>query len=569
MEFEFMQSVKGASLKLRGRILILFGGCTLVILAAAAVGFWRFAAIIRTFEDVVSSQANAVKVETVEINFKKQVQEWKDTLLRGQNPDALSKYWTAFQQRESDVTQGIDRMIAGVDDAEANQLLVQFRSAHIDMGAAYRRGLQEFKDHGFAGTAGDKAVAGIDRSPTELLAKAKERLLLLADARARDAKDTADRTTWVTIVLLFAATAAGALAFLIAVQRGIVRPLTSVVGGLSALSEGNTSVAIDGLDRGDEIGSVAAAMQRLKERMVEADRLRAERAELELQQTERRKAEMSGLADRFEAAVGNIVQAVSAASAELETSAGSLATTAAQAQELTTSVAGASGEAATSVQSVASTVEELTSSVMEIGRRVQESAAMANGAVSQTRSTTERVSALSHAASRIGDVVDLINTIAGQTNLLALNATIEAARAGDAGRGFAVVASEVKALAEQTSKATGEIGQQVSAIQTATAESVAAIGGISGTIERLSEISATIATAVEEQGAATQEIARSVQQAAQGTRQVSSNVSDVQRGANETGAASSQVLGAARALSEESNRLRLEMSRFLEKVRIA
>jgi methyl-accepting chemotaxis protein len=179
--------------------------------------------------------------------------------------------------------------------------------------AAYRRGLQEFKDHGFASTAGDKAVAGIDRSPTELLAKAKERLLLLADARARDAKDTADRTTWVTIVLLFAATAAGALAFLIAVQRGIVRPLTSVVGGLSALSEGNTSVAIDGLDRGDEIGSVAAAMQRLKERMVEADRLRAERAELELQQTERRKAEMSGLADRFEAAVGNIVQAVSAA----------------------------------------------------------------------------------------------------------------------------------------------------------------------------------------------------------------------------------------------------------------
>jgi hypothetical protein len=112
MEFDFMQSVKGASLKLRGRILILFGGCTLVILAAAAVGFWRFAAIIRTFEDVVSSQANAVKVETVEINFKKQVQEWKDTLLRGQNPDALSKYWTAFQQRESDVTQGIDRMIA-------------------------------------------------------------------------------------------------------------------------------------------------------------------------------------------------------------------------------------------------------------------------------------------------------------------------------------------------------------------------------------------------------------------------------------------------------------------------
>jgi len=221
------------------------------------------------------------------------------------------------------------------------------------------------------------------------------------------------------------------------------------------------------------------------------------------------------------------------------------------------------------VRSVASATEEMALSINEISRQVRESAKMATDAVDQARKTNERVSALSKAAGRIGDVVELINSIAGQTNLLALNATIEAARAGDAGRGFAVVAAEVKALAEQTSKATGEIGQQVSGIQAATQESVGAIKEISGTIERLSEIASTIAVAVEQQGAATQEISRNVQQAAEGTQQVSTNITDVQRGANETGSASSQVLAAAQSLSGDSSRLKMEVGRFLDSVRAA
>jgi len=297
--------------------------------------------------------------------------------------------------------------------------------------------------------------------------------------------------------------------------------------------------------------------------------MKADQQVTELRTAQQRKADMIKMADDFEGAVGEIIETVSSASTELEASAGTLTKTAERAQEITTRVAAASEEASTNVQSVASATEEMASSVGEISRQVQESARMAGDAVGQARATTERVSELSKAASRIGDVVELINTIAGQTNLLALNATIEAARAGEAGRGFAVVASEVKALAEQTAKATGEIGQQITGIQAATQDSVNAIREISETIAKLSEISSTIAAAVEEQGTATQEISRNVQQAAQGTQQVSSNITDVQRGATETGSASSQVLSAAKSLSGDSNRLKLEVGKFLGTVRAA
>ncbi len=404
-----------------------------------------------------------------------------------------------------------------------------------------------------------------------LFASAKADLDKLVALQVKEAKaehDLAERTYLISNVIAVAALGLGLLLgalLAIATIRAIGRPLAQLNGIMTQIAQGrfNSRVIVE---RDDEIGIALRNLQALQAKLGFD---REERKDGEARVAFQRKADMHKLAGEFEAAVGEIIETVASASTELEASAGTLTQTADSTQQLSVVVASASEEASASVQSVAAATEEMASSIGEIGRQVESSARIAQDAVLQAEQTDARIKKLTTAAARIGDVVELITSIAGQTNLLALNATIEAARAGEAGRGFAVVASEVKALAAQTARATSEIGGQIAEIQSATAESVTAIRDIGTTIGNISQVTAAIAAAVEEQGAATNEISRNVQQAAEGTNQTAASIAQVNRGAAETGSASSQVLSSAQSLSAESNRLKLEVGKFLATVRAA
>ncbi|MEX1204976.1 MAG: methyl-accepting chemotaxis protein, partial [Dongiaceae bacterium] len=359
---------------------------------------------------------------------------------------------------------------------------------------------------------------------------------------------------------------AGAVAFLTA--RSIVGPIVAMTGAMTKLAGGDKTIAVPGVDKTDEIGEMAKAVLVFKENAIKADEL-AEQQRAEQEVKERRAQVMEQLTREFDSSVSGIVQAVSAAATQMQSNAQSLSATAEETNRQSVAVAAASEEASTNVQTVAAASEELASSIAEISRQVTQSAGVAQKAVEEAARTNETVQGLAETAQKIGEVVNLINDIASQTNLLALNATIEAARAGEAGKGFAVVASEVKSLANQTAKATEEIGAQITAIQGATGSAVAAIQGISTTIAEINGIATSIASAVEEQGVATQEISRNVQQASAGTHEVSSNIAGVTQAAGETGQAASQVLQAAAELSQQAETLRAEVDKFLSQVRAA
>jgi methyl-accepting chemotaxis protein len=359
----------------------------------------------------------------------------------------------------------------------------------------------------------------------------------------------------------------GGIAWLIG--RSISRPLGQLGTRMRALADGELEGEIPGIGRRDEVGAMASTVQIFKDNAVRIRGLEKVETETEERAAAERRAAMESLANDFERSVNGIVRSVSTAAAAMQTTAQSMTATASDASARAATVGAASQSASNNVGTVAAAAEELSSSVAEISRQVTRSSEIASKAVGDAERTNATVQVLSTGAEKIGEVVKLIHSIAAQTNLLALNATIEAARAGESGRGFAVVASEVKALANQTAKATEEISAQVAAMQASTSDAVAAISGITETIAKMSETTVSISAAIDQQGNATREIARNIQSVAAGSSEISAHIGGVTTAATATGSAASDVLSSARELDNQSGMLRSAVDGFLAKVRAA
>ncbi|MGC2856995.1 methyl-accepting chemotaxis protein [Novispirillum sp. DQ9] len=398
------------------------------------------------------------------------------------------------------------------------------------------------------------SVAAKDMAVTE-----EARIQRDTDAQLGSAKTLVVALAVLSVIL-------GAIAAFV-IGQGIAGPVIAMTEAMRRLAGGDKAVAIPATERRDEIGEMAAAVQVFKDNALEMDRLEAERAAAEAAAQQGRRQAILALADELEKSVAGVVGAISGSATDMQTAAEAMSATAQDTSRQATTVASATLQANTNVEIAAAATEELSASIREISSQVAQSADIARQAVDRAHAANTQVTSLLEATARIGEVVQMITAVAEQTNLLALNATIEAARAGDAGKGFAVVASEVKNLANQTSRATDDIGRQIAAVQTATEEAVDAIRGIVGVIDRMSEISSAISAAVEEQGAATEEIARNAQQAALGTHEITQTIDAVSEAATETGSAAQKVLSEANDLLGQAGDLSSAVDRFLNRVR--
>lgn len=423
-------------------------------------------------------------------------------------------------------------------------------------------------------TQGQKEILDATRKSEEEVRRFRNAVLKFvsftqskADKISQNAEQRAEKTIH---DIEFMATGGIILAFGIGIavsRRGIVNPLRQVVGSLENLSEWKLDTEVTGTERKDEIGTLARTTQVFKENMIRTRKLEEEAAEAERRSEEKRRAALLKMADEFDASIGSIVELVTAAATQLQSSARNLSSIAEETSNQSQSVASAAEEASVNVETVAAASEELSSSVAEINRQMTTSAKQTKDATREADRTNDAMHDLQETVDRIGEVVTLIQEIAGQTNLLALNATIEAARAGEAGKGFAVVAGEVKALASQTAKATEEISHHIEQTQSRSGIAIEAVRKIAGMFRQISENANAVASAVEEQGAATGEIARNVQEAAEGTRQVTENIAGVTQASVETGRMSNEVLTASNELSEQAALLRREVDKFLSNVR--
>jgi methyl-accepting chemotaxis protein len=476
----------------------------------------------------------------------------KDFMLRG-----TEKYVGRIAERRAEFEQILaESFVDEAGKAEISKLLAAYHKDFLAYAALSMEVIGETK---MLSTIYEKVTPRL-----EAVFEAAEAGQRTATAELEQARDFASSFMMIAaIVMLISVLAIGLL-----IARNITAGLSRITGVMGSLAEGDNQVEIPALEKRTETGQMAQALQVFKDNAIEKEHMDAARAKEQAAKEDEAKRVME-LCATFDQTAASALESVASAATQMQSTSQGMSATAEETNQQASAVASASEQATANVQTVATAAEEMSASIGEIGRQVEQSAAIATRAVSEAEKTNGTVQGLAEAAEKIGAVVELITGIAEQTNLLALNATIEAARAGDAGKGFAVVASEVKNLANQTAKATEEIGQQIAGMQSASGEAVEAIGGIGKTISEVNEIAAAIAAAVEQQGTATQDIARNVQEAAGGTQEVTNNITGVSQGAEETGKAANQVLESAGELSQQSEALRGAVDKFLVDIKAA
>ncbi len=504
-------------------------------------------------------------------------------------PDRARTY-DALDRKSRDIGKlidNIDQMIKGneVELADMSAINASLKAALGKVNSAVSRkiqaqtvlqiGTQEASNAMAAIQTADAAVAATVRDTDANVSKLRALIGRYVETTRSSVVETAVRANsavqrgrWLIVLVALVSIVISAGIGWLYVGRNIIARLTKLVGAMRQVADGDLKIALPSTGN-DEISAMAAALQVFKENSLEMERLRAEKGASRQKAQEQRRNSMLELADQCDKNVLTIAEQLASAAAEMQMTAENLTHLASETSNQSGAAADGARDATSNVQSMAAAVRELAESIREISVRVSELADIAREAVVEARHTNETVDSLKEAARHVGEIVGLINDIASQTNLLALNATIEAARAGEAGKGFAVVASEVKQLANQTSHATKEIRQQIDAMQQVTTGAVSAIDAITKTIERINEISTTVASAVVEQGAAIEDMARNAESAASATIAVSENVAGVSTASTRTGAAASQVLSSSSELAGVADKLKSEVSEFLAVVRTA
>ena len=553
-------------LKIRGRLFAGFGVLIALIFVSTALTMNSNSDTTTSMDEVHRSTAVVEGLKDAVLSIRQsRVQAWSYAATG--NPIYLKARDDAFDQFDKQLGAVEARLVRPAGKA----LVASFRATVVEF-EAKAKAFNELKTKGVATDSAEflAGVAAVDASAkgyAEAVNKASAYYDTVSEEANTAANGSLRSSERVAIGFGIAALLAGVLvAWLIA--RGIATPVKAMTQAMGTLAAGDLTIDIPGMTNTDEIGDMAKAVDVFKQNALEARRLAAREA-AENQAKIERAARIERDIALFDNSVRGALDLLASSATEMQSTAKSLAGGAQEASERSAAVAAAAEQASASVQTVAAASEEMSASIGEIARQVTKSSGIAGQAVREADETRATIGTLDQAAQKIGEVVRLINDIASQTNLLALNATIEAARAGDAGKGFAVVASEVKALANQTAQATEEIATQITSIQNATGGAVGKIEQINGTIQQMAEISTTIAAAMEEQGAATQEISRNVLQAAQGTEEVTQNMVGISRTVADTGAGSSQVLNAAGSLGTQSDSLRNDVAAFLEKMRAA